>query len=339
MSGARGLRCAMIRVIACAVSILMGCATPLAATPTPMPMPAAAPEPEPIVAPAAKTFDFRSGFWLNLHLRLHYAATGRRAAPDDAPEPPAGAGWSDAVAHYRSTFGERGGFAVVFDEELIAIERALAALPSDANHPSGVPAELAAHLTAAGALVRADWPDEDRRNRAWVDALEPWLRRHAPALRESLAAAYQTPWPTEPLRVEVSCFAGPVGAFTVNEPALIAISSCDPALRDEIALEMIFHEASHTLIGRIEEKIDAEAKHRGQTAPRDLWHAVLFYTTGVIATHELGGSYVPYATKNGLWERGSFVGVEPALRREWQPYLDGERDLDTAIAALLDALD
>lgn len=41
-----------------------------------------------------------------------------------------------------------------------------------------------------------------------------------------------------------------------------------------------------------------------------LWHAVLFYTTGAIVARELGGGYVPYATKTGLWERGFSQEVE-----------------------------
>jgi hypothetical protein len=48
----------------------------------------------------------------------------------------------------------------------------------------------------------------------------------------------------------------------------------------------------------------------------------------------LGPSYVPYATKNGVGERGS-RGFEAALERDWRPYLNGAMDLDRAVAALI----
>ncbi|APR82632.1 Hypothetical protein A7982_07981 [Minicystis rosea] len=100
---------------------------------------------------------------------------------------------------------------------------------------------------------------------------------------------------------------------------------------------MLFHEASHALIDPIEKKLDAEAAKRGKKAPRDLWHAVVFYTTGDIVGRRLGPSYVPHATRTGVWARG-WTDFEAALKRAWQPYLDGRVGQDAAVAALLDSL-
>lgn len=269
-----------------------------------------------------------SGSWLNLHLRLHYAATGRRPAPSDAPPPPEGPEWTAAVEYYRARFGERGGMGLIFDDELIALSRHLAALGS-ATELSGVDDALAEHLRAVA--KRVDWPTEDARNRAWMKSLEPLLREHGRALRAELTAVYGVPWPEQPIRVDVSCFGGPVGAYTVDEPPHIIISSCHPGYRGEAALEMIFHEASHVLIGPVEQKLEASAKRLERPLPENLWHAVLFYTAGTCVQRRFP-NYVPYATRNDLEMVRS---VEPALRQSWQPYLDGKVSLDDAIDALV----
>jgi hypothetical protein len=294
-------------------------------------------EPAPASEPAhEELFAFRSGFWLNLHQWLHYAATGRRPPPESAPPQPTDEAWTAAVAYYKARFGERGGFGLVFDEELVALNRRLSDLGSG-DSLDGVDEELATHLRAAAALVRGDWEARDEANRRWVAAIEPRLAEHGALLRGDLAAFYAAPWPEAPIRVDVSCFAGPVGAYTVSGPPHTTVSSCDPAYAGEAALEMIFHEASHLLVEPIEQAIDAAAKARGREPPRQLWHAVLFYSTGAIVKRRLGDAYVPYAYANGLWERGPFSGFEPALRAHWQPHLDGAVDRDHAIATLVDA--
>lgn len=288
--------------------------------------------PQAVAPPVEKPlFEFHSGFWLNLHQRLHYAATARR--PAAGPEAPA---WTAAVDFYRGRFAEHGGMGLLFDDELVALNRRLAALGS-APALAGVEPELAAHLEAAAGVVRPEWGEQDRANRAWIAALEPALERHGQALRGELSAAYQASWPAAPIRADVSRWAGPVGAYTVLDPPHVTISSGDPSYAGEAALEMIFHEASHALIEPISEKLAAEAERLGRRPPRDLWHALLFYSTGEIVKRRLGPEYVPYAARYGLWQR-AWPDFEPALRRDWQPYLDGKVDLDTAVRALLAGL-
>jgi hypothetical protein len=292
-------------------------------------------QPEPMAprpVAAAPLFEMHSGFWLNLHLRLHYAATGRRPVPLAPPDPDDPA-WAAAVELYRRRFAEHGGFAVLFHEQLVALDRHLAALGSEPLR--GVDDELASHLEAAAALVRPRWSEDDARNRAWWRALEPALAEHGAALRDELVAIYGTPWPSAPVRVDVSCFAGPVGAFTLDDPPHVTISSCLPSYAGAAALEMIFHEASHVLVGGVEAKLADEARRRGWEAPRDLWHALLFYTAGEVVRRRVDPSYLPYATQNEL---RMVLDVEPALRSAWQPYLDGAVGRDAAIAALIEAV-
>jgi hypothetical protein len=129
---------------------------------------------------------------------------------------------------------------------------------------------------------------------------------------------------------------GPV-PYTLTDPTLITMSSGDPRYRGLAALEMIFHEASHAMIGLLEAKLDEEAKRQGKTLPPDLWHAILFYSAGEITRRHVGRDYVPYAKKNGLYERGGWEIFPPVLERDWQPYLEGTLSASTAVARVVAA--
>ncbi len=300
------------------------------------PPPPAAP---PIVAAPEKKrqpraiFDFHSGFWLNLHLRVHYAATGTRPPPLAAPLPPFAPAWDEAVHHYKQRFGERGGFGLLFDPELVAIGRRLSeagSMPTLADDD----VELTRKLRAVAEIVRVEWDTQDRVNMKWAHALSALVDVHGESLVRELEAVYGAPWTKEPIRVDVSAFAGPVGAYTVDNPAHTIISSVDAGYGGDAALEMIFHEASHLLSGPLERQIDAAAKKRGVKAPEDLWHAILFYTTGVVVSRVLPGGYVPYATKQGLWNR--WPAFSSALQDRFQPYLDKKVSMAAAVDAVVD---
>ena len=62
---------------------------------------------------------------------------------------------------------------------------------------------------------------------------------------------------------------------------------------------------------------------------KDLWHAVIFHTSGELVRRNFP-DYRPYAYKNGLWKRAWPMYVA-ALDRDWKPYLDGRVFFDTAI--------
>src|SRR5262249_38698512 len=160
----------------------------------------------------------------------------------------------------------------------------------------------------------------------WLAALKPHLAEKGPALAKELSEAYGSPWPKDPIRVDVSVAAGDVGAYSVTEPPHrhTTITSGLSEYQGEAALEMLFHQASHSLVEPIVSEIESACKAESKPVPRDLWHALLFYTTGEIVKRHIGGSYVPYAEKNGLYERSPdwklYRGI---IGKEWPPYLAG----------------
>jgi hypothetical protein len=90
--------------------------------------------------------------------------------------------------------------------------------------------------------------------------------------------------------------------------------------------------------------LDAEcrAQHKdcgsSQSGLAPLWHAVLFYTSGVELRRLLPPAeqkgFMPYAYANGVYAHGTWVKYREVIESDWQAYLDGELPFNTAIHAL-----
>ena len=327
---------------------------------------------------ASPVLEFHSGFWINLHHFLYLEGRLRNAAADPAdresqaqPEysssPPAGdltpaeqKAWNAALDTYAQDWSSRN---LLQNSDMVIVNNRLSELENCADFsgkgaPQCVPGlrpELVAALAAAAPVYRAHWwPQQDRENRAWMAAVTPLVRSMGSDLATQLARVYQHPWPTGRLRVDVVWYAGPEGSYTSLDPTHVTIASHDSRNQGLAAFEVLFHEASHQLADGVNEAIARHCRDEGKPIPRDLWHALLFYTTGELVRREVakspalagtasaGGSaspaaYTPYAVRNGLYDHG-WNDYDVALESFWQPYLDGAVDFDTAIAHIVNAL-
>jgi len=143
----------------------------------------------------------------------------------------------------------------------------------------------------------------------------------------------------------VSPYAGVLGAYTTDANRFIhtTISSRDPSYQGFASLEMLLHEGSHGVVspttGAIGPQINALAIERRILVPRQLWHAILFYTSGELTKRVLRDrgvlDYTPYAYKRGMYDRG-FTGLRPALETFWQSYLDGRMTREASIIAIVE---
>ncbi|MEW6733060.1 MAG: hypothetical protein AB1489_17165 [Acidobacteriota bacterium] len=300
-------------------------------------------------------FDFHVGFWLNLHHFLYQQAfnraqiegersTSKETVPTQTIKltPAEQQAWTAAVNYYQQTFTKR---ELLFDDELVMTKNRLAELESAIDLKcSGLRTELINVLEQAAPIYRKHWwPAHEHANRAWIDNLSPLLQRFGTTLVEQLSIAYREKWPAQPMRVDVVAYAHRLGAYTTLSPTHIMIGSLAPNNQDLLALEIIFHEASHALIEKTSTAIRQASQARKRTVPRDLWHALLFYTTGELVKRTLKtgglGDYTPYAYRFGLYERApGWRDYQRVLELHWQPYLDTKTDADTALPRLLEAL-
>jgi hypothetical protein len=273
-------------------------------------------------------FEFHSGFWVNLHHFLYEQATAKPPSPDGPPD------WQAALAYYRRAVVNQD----LLSESALQVNNRLSDSESATSlKNSGLPAEFIAVLEGAAPVYRARWwPDHDRGNRVWIQTVTPLVSKYSEALKRELAAVYATDWPAAPIRTDVTEYASYAGAYTTLEPTHITVSSVNPGNQGDAALEILFHEASHSLVAKLRNTLSTEVRAENKLYPyRDFWHAVLFYTTGEVVRRHLEG-YSPYAVKNGLYAR-AWPGVPEILDTNWKPYLDGKIDMITGVHRIVAA--
>ncbi len=303
-------------------------------------------------------FDFRISFWLNLHHVLYEQArrqsvnkkaAGGRQLPNliDSARLTQGEQkvWQAALSFYEASMIQRD---LLFDDSMTEIKLRLSERAQAADlQASGLPKELVVALEQAAPIYRQHWwPEHQQANDAFIEKASQLISRFGSALPKQLERLFQAKWPEGRIKVDVVRYANWAGAFTTNDPAThITIASLDDRHKDYLALEILFHEASHALVGNqigaVGEGIARECRAQNKTAPRDLWHAVLFYTTGEMVKRRLAEEgirdYQPYAYRQGLYTRSWPQLIRP-LEQYWQPYLEGKVTFDHALRDVVAAL-
>jgi hypothetical protein len=248
------------------------------------------------------------------------------------------AAWRSAVDDYVRELASRD---LLFDQGLHEINTQLAAAESSTDLAGvDIPAPLKATLLKVAPIYRHYfWPRHDAANRHWQAELQLLLKRHAASMRSALEHIYETPWPSQPVRIELSIYASWAGAYTRD---FITVSSVDPRNQGISAFEILFHESSHLLSEKMEQAIDDDTKDlsTGDPAmaarvPMGLWHAVVFYTAGALTAERFPG-YVPYADRNDLWKRGHWSGpVRGMIELDWGSHIHGDVGFKPALAKLV----
>lgn len=290
---------------------------------------------------SAQRWQLQSNFWVSLHQTMLDAAQNGKAF--EAPmTPDERSAWNNAVHEYRIRFYER---SPIFDDELVKINDALSSageLP-----PEGFAEIVTKALLSAAPVYRKNrWATDHRTNQFWISIAEGMLRDTGEELVREHARIYGAQFPSRVV-VDVTPAAGQLGAYTTvssNGLVHITISSRDQRYQGYAALEMLLHEASHAVAGATTGAIGSEiqnvARNNGMLAPRELWHAILFYTSGELARRVLRErgitDYVPYIYKQSMLDRGYLAFKQP-LETFWQSYLDGRMDRASAITAIVKA--
>jgi hypothetical protein len=196
---------------------------------------------------------------------------------------------------------------------------------------------------ATPAYKACRWTAQDEKNRRWIAELKQRLDADEKRLAPRLEQLYQKRWKTLPILVDVVetvDWSGANTSWSDSGQGDILISSSPSGAA---AFETLFHEASHILMDRgdpVRQALERAAKAVDFRLPNDLWHVVLFYTTGEAVRRildERGPSgYTPMVYE--IFGRGTWVEYREALENNWRPYVDGKRSLAEAAAGLIAAL-
>jgi len=170
---------------------------------------------------------------------------------------------------------------------------------------------------------------------------EPMLKSAGEELADAHTKAYGVPFPRH-IFVDVACCGWEFGAYTVGQgdSAHAVIASQDPGYQGYAALESLMHEPSHAIVepnaGAIGGDLSRVSRELGLKPMANLWHAVLFYTSGELTRRALAQrgilDYKPMIL--GLYD-GPFRGYRQALETHWQAWLDGRVSREDAMRELL----
>jgi len=313
-------------------------------------------------SPILPAFQFSNGFWINLHHTLYYHMQAienayqlaSRVSPKDKialadlQAIPAAheTAWHQALQIYHRNYAHSD---FVFDDALRASDETLSAWSATASSaPATLPPDMAKALDLAAPIYSAFlWPKHRRQNSAFEDKLQALLATYGTTFRARLPELYGTPWLDQPYRVDVVAYSDRDGSYCNNATGYvhIVISSCDADDLGPHGLDVLFHEASHSIAGPFDGTIGgpivAAARELNRLVPDQFWHTVLMFTPGRVAESVFNASRLrPYTM---VWvTNGLFTDVWPRyyaiLKQYWQPYMDGKTDRVTALTQSVQAI-
>ena len=228
------------------------------------------------------------------------------------------------------------------DDHLLDLRFHLVGFPEVEIGADSVVEAAVGHLEAALSAYRECWwPDHDARNRRWIADAVSRVIPHEPSITARLSRYYEGDWDL-PIPVDVAGYAGRTRANTIRNPDHILISGAENTFPGYTGLEMLFHEASHTLVtprfGAVARAIAEASSNLGRDRPPDdLWHVLLFYTTGWTIEHVLGEhgvEYVQFLYSDGLFQR-AWPELQKPVEEYWGDYLNGDIDMEQAARRII----
>jgi hypothetical protein len=307
-------------------------------------------------SPLGTLFTFETDeFWLNLHHFLYVLGMVEAKVPDAtnpamagaAPDAERGlrtlnneerAAWIAAVHNYATGLSLRSNL----DRAMVTATRALADV-DDAPSLSATTLDPAIVTTLEGAAPiyrKVWWPSHLAANRARRAELDNLLARYGASTIEYLSKIYGQPWPAGGYPVHMSGYSNFGGAYSVGGPAFLVFSSMAEQNLGLHGFEIVVHEGMHQWDPAMFGTLAALARAHNVVMPRDLPHAIIFFTAGE-AVRRLDPTYIPVADAVGVWKfklSGAALPAErlkPILEDVWKPYMNGRGMRDDALGELV----
>ncbi len=298
-----------------------------------------------------EVFSFYSHYWLNMHHFLHHFSRSDEAegnelfARRDWPDLKAfdSAQLDRVLVYYKTDLADQD---LRTSDYMSKFKQWITTQDQGHIHIEEVPVEFKGHVQQL--LVISDiyrvyfWPMHAEKIHETLRTNLDLILKTEQKAKIRLSQLTRAPWQTEKIRVDI-CIVGKSyinsnrdRPYTSLYPTHIVMHTGNEPQGNW--LEILYHEASHHLItpnsGFVSKTIKEAASEQSQAAPRQLWHAYLFYFSGVTTRQLLMEQgfedYELYMIRNRVFER-----TFPYLQKHLAGYLNGELSLAAVTKALI----
>ena len=302
-----------------------------------------APPPATDVVDSTRYFHFHSNLWINMNHFLFKIAKNHKSIPDDSlSAQPIFEGLSaedksqfaEILRYYRDNLIEKDlAFSGYFYRlkswmAKVSLEDTLAVGEFEKEH-----IDLLNRYKPL--YIRHFWDTHHQRNMAVLAENREMIRKFEENTVTQLSKLTREKWPDQ-IRVDISYYANWAGAYTTNRPAHVVTSTADRLIAGDW-IETLFHEASHTLIGRrrgaISNAITSVAEKLELQTPRGLWHGILFYLAGRVIQDQLNANGIDYELY--MVREKVFDSYYPHLVKHVEPYISGDAKLFAMVENLI----
>lgn len=185
-------------------------------------------------------------------------------------------------------------------------------------------------------FMKVYWPAIDEANKAWLKTIRPELVRLETIIVPELERIYQTKLPEEKIRVDLTSYATWAGAYSYDDTFChVIFSTTHHSNQGDLAPEVIFHETSHFLVNTLEQQIKEAAKGKDIKQSINLWHNMIFYTTGYVLQKHYAGegkTFVPYYVQMKFEDKfPDFKASVEACKQYWDDYCQSKTPFDQAV--------
>lgn len=185
-------------------------------------------------------------------------------------------------------------------------------------------------------FVKLFWPTIEAENKAWFKSAKTELARLETVVIPELERIYQTKLPAEKITIDLVNYATWTGAYSYNDTYChVIFSSTHHSNKGELAAEVVFHETSHFLVDKLEQLIKLAAKGKNVKQNINLWHNMIFYTTGYVLERQYmkeAKTFTPYYVQMKFEEKfPDFKTSVEACKLHWNPYCEEKIKLEESV--------
>lgn len=192
-------------------------------------------------------------------------------------------------------------------------------------------------------FIKVYWQAIDEANKAWLKSIRPELTRLETIIVPELERIYQTRLPEGKILVDLTSYATWSGAYSYDDRFChVVFSTAHHSNQGDLAAEVIFHETSHFLVTKLEQQIKEAAKGKDIKQSINLWHNIIFYTTGYVLQKQYadeGKTFVPYYVQMKFEDKfPDFKDSVEACKRYWDEYCLSKATMEEAVKNIVNSV-